>query len=148
LSINNPWLLMIISISLLGFTGQKLFKMTQIRGWVSGTTVIEKIITDKQSNPSENSFWLSWDGQNADKVGLNRTNIPKSLWLTYQVGDSLQLVKVPRSDRFYLQDGIYAANENFVFDIILFIGEITLLIYSVLLFMKRVSLKKTLPSQA
>lgn len=130
----KPWLLLIIVVALSLFTGQKLLKMTQIRGWIPGGQVLEKVVTEKDFGKSvgrrraDTSFWIAWDGQSAREVGNNRTNLSEDDWLQVDVGDTIQLVKVPFDNRYYLRDGIYDSIGNFGFDIFLFIAEITLFI--------------------
>lgn len=132
-----PLLLLIVALGLGLFTGQKLYKMTQIRGWVPGAQVIQKTITDTATDIStgrrggDKVFYVAWDGQDAQVSGPNRTNVDEATYQKLWAGKEVELIKVFGDRKYYLRNGIYADNSNFTFDITIFLAEIVLLIIAV-----------------
>lgn len=113
-----------------GVTGPKLIKMCQIRGWIPGAVVVEEVISKKwhqtpSQDPSErNTFWISWGDKSIMIRGNHRINLEEDDWEQIEVGQSIELTKVPGSNDIFLRDGIFASNGNFVFDIFLLLIEL------------------------
>ncbi|HEY9062227.1 MAG TPA: hypothetical protein VIO64_17265 [Pseudobacteroides sp.] len=115
----------------LGVTGPKLIKMAQIKGWVTGAEIKVEEITQKWNqtpdiHPSgRNTFWISWGNQDISVRGNHRTNVEKEIWDSINIGDKIELVYVPGDTSAYLKDGIFVGPGNFIFDIVLLLGELT-----------------------
>ena len=115
---NRPWILLAVSIWLLAFTGNKLWKMAQINGWVPGADTVEVAVTEKSASETElrhgvgdTVYWLIWqDG---------RTNVTREIWQGVQMSDRLELRRLPGEGKLYYEGGIYASPGNFVFDFVL-----------------------------
>jgi hypothetical protein len=103
------------------FTSSKLLRMAKIRGFVSGPPPLEKIISAKAvvSGEYNDAYWLAWDSADIRVPGRNRINVPEELWDRSSVGDRISVIYFADSKWPYTRDGIYASDENFVFDGIL-----------------------------
>lgn len=127
---------LLISGFLFVFTGQKLYKMAMIRGFIPGAKVEKRIITQKwnqyvrQRKLSRNAYWISWTDKSIEEVGNHRVNIHYDDWQKLSVGDSIDLVFIPGDNRPFTKNDIFADNGNFIFDSILLIIELTGLIWS------------------
>ena len=109
---------MVFFALLICYTGSKLVKMAQIRGFIPGPTPVAKTITGKAALPGHygDAYWVAWDGADVSEPGRNRINLDPEAWERYRVGDEIDVIYF-RGDRFpYLRDGIFSNNGNFVFD--------------------------------
>ena len=132
----------ILALWLLSVTGPKLYKMTQIRGWTSGATITEKVITDKASEDWEDydrstnrssrgtTYWVAWDGEAALLRGSHRVNLDRYDWDEVDIGDSLEIITFPNDRYAYVKNSIFASNGNFIFDVLLLFAEMALLVYA------------------
>ncbi len=122
----------VLALLLLAFTvtGPKLYSMLQIRGVISGADVVITQITDKwHQTPSEhhegrNTYWISWGNNSIKKVGTHRVNIDYETWAQYRIGQQLELIFLPENPKPYLVNGIYASDNNLIFDGILLLLEL------------------------
>jgi hypothetical protein len=140
------WIVLgLLALWLLSITGPKLYTMTQIRGWLPGASSLEKTITGKASQDytvtdtrsnrrdrSGTNYLIAWDEQDVLQVGPNRINLERAAWDELQIGDSIELIKLPKSESYYLRKGIFASNGNFVFDALVFVSELALLAISLI----------------
>ncbi len=114
----------------MGVTIPKLYKMSQIRGWVSGAKVTQKAITQKwHQTPAEHPegrdvYWIAWTAEKIRSVGNHRMNVPPELWNRLNVGDQIEGIRLHGDPRLYLREGIFASDGNFAVDVILLIVEI------------------------
>ncbi len=134
---------------ILSFTGPKLYKMAQIRGWISGATLQQEIVTDKAQTKSLNtssnryedkysySYLIAWSNQPASEPGPDRVNLIFSDWERIAVGDTVNLIRIPNDEKAYLREGIFASNGNFGFDLGLIIAELALAITAVTMIFKK-----------
>lgn len=127
---------LLISGFLFIFTGQKLYKMAMIRGFIPGAKVEKRIITQKwnqyvrQRRLSRNVYWISWTDKSIQEVGNHRLNMRYDDWQKLSEGDAIDLVFIPGDNRAFMKNDIFADNGNFIFDLILLIIELTALIWS------------------
>lgn len=127
----------------LGVTVPKLVKMSQIKGWTTGAEVkVEKVTQKWNQTPdihpsNRNTFWISWSNKDIKLVGDHRTNVQKEKWDNINIGDEIELIYVPGDTSAYLRDGIFVEYGNFVFDIVLLLGEITTVIILLIQLIKR-----------
>jgi hypothetical protein len=109
----------------LGVTGPKLYKMTQIRGWLPGASVQQRPITEKwhqtpEEHPdAQDTYWVAFTEDDIRKVGNHRLNVEPEKWASLSEGDSVEVVYVSGSPKPYLRDGIFVSWGNFVFDLLL-----------------------------
>lgn len=134
---------------MLAVTGPKLYKMAQIRGFTAGGTLLERTITDKASqdwstafDPDRISsrgtnFFIAWNEQPALEAGPNRINIQREQWENLNIGDSIDLVRIPNDDATYIRTGIFASNSNFIFDAILLSLQLAIIINSAVRLLRR-----------
>jgi hypothetical protein len=103
------------------FTGAKLIKMAQIRGFFRGPTPESKLITAKATEPGSYSdvFWIAWNDADIRTPSRNRINLPKHVWESYTVGDHIDILYFPGDLWPYHRDDIFAENGNFLFDSVL-----------------------------
>lgn len=106
---------------LMCFTGAKLVKMAQIRGFISGPTPESKVVTAKTTEPSDydDVYWLAWNDAEIDVPSRERINLPKDVWENYNVGDRIEVFYFPGDPLPYHRKDIFADNGNFAFDGIL-----------------------------
>ncbi len=119
-------------------TGPKLYKMAQIRGFVPGAEVVQKQITDKwhqtsaEHHKGRNVYWISWGNKSIKEKGAHRVNLEHDTWKQYHIGQKLELAYIGKDSKPYLADGIYASNDNLIFDCVLLLielfGAITLML--------------------
>lgn len=123
-------------------TAPKLYKMGQIRGWISGAETSTKTITQKWHQTSiaypsgGDAYWLAWSDTNIREVGDHRLNVTLEHWQTIDIGEDIEIVYTPRDSKPYLRDGIFASPGNFVFDIFLLSTAIVILIVKIVNFTK------------
>ncbi|MBC8117737.1 MAG: hypothetical protein H7062_25385 [Candidatus Saccharimonas sp.] len=131
----------IVLIAALGvaiaFTVPKLFKMCQIKGWVPGASATNEVITQKwhqtpEQHPSgRDSYWIAWGITDIKTVGGHRLNVPSERWERLNVGDTIEVVRLPGDRWPYLRDGIFVSAENFIFDFLLLNVELGVAIFMV-----------------
>lgn len=128
-------IVIICGLLAVGVTGPKLYKMCQIKGWVPGAEIETVIITQKWNqtpdiHPSgRNTFWISWTEKDIKQIGNHRTNVFEDRWNEISIGDSIEVIHVIGDRSPYLRDDIFVTAENFLFDIALLIGELSMAIY-------------------
>jgi hypothetical protein len=103
------------------FTGAKLIKMAQIRGFISGPTPESKVVTAKATEPSTYAdvYWIAWNGADIRVPSRNRTNLSKDVWETYTLGDQIEILYFPGDSSPYHRPDIFADNGNFAIDAVL-----------------------------
>ncbi len=107
--------LLVIGCSGVSLTRNKLTKMRQIRGYLPGATVETYLVRDKWTQPP-NTFWISWADESNNLRSMDELNLPEEVWNRYEIGDPIKLVFVPNDDSPFHRDGIFASDENFLFD--------------------------------
>ncbi len=131
---NFALMLFVLCLCLSGWSGYKLFRMTQIRGWSPGTRTVAYTVRQKYVQPSlrlsrSDAYLVSWSNTEHVKTpGNHRINVPKEQYNKYYIGAPIEIVYLGNSETPYLKDGIYASNGNFGFDggclVVLLIGAI------------------------
>ncbi len=141
----NVLLPLIISLGLaVGITGPKLYKMAQIRGWIPGAILTEKVILEKlhetrrQRRRDPNTYWLRIDDVKIEYPGNHRINLTPEMWEDLSIGDNLEVVQLSKEGNYYLRNGIFVSTGNFIFDFFLLSIEISV----ALLMMKRLLTSK------
>ena len=123
-------LILIIALGFaVGVTTPKLYKMFQIKGWVSGAATDTVTITQKwhQVKPKKirpNVFWIAWTDRSIREVGDHRINLQRERWNALEVGATLEIIKAPGDPVPYLREGIFVSPGNFVLDFVLLAAEI------------------------
>jgi len=112
------------------FTSAKLYKMTAIRGWVPGAIYKEHVVTDKRVLDGEYgpAHWIAWEGADITQRSTFRETLDEEQWETINIGDKVAIAYYRDDPEPYKLDGIYVSPGNFVFDLILLIGEILVII--------------------
>ncbi|MEM8640717.1 MAG: hypothetical protein AAGG51_18150 [Cyanobacteria bacterium P01_G01_bin.54] len=115
-----------------GVTIPKLYKMGQIKGWLAGATETTEVITQKwhqtaNEHPSEReTYWIAWSETDIREIGNHRLNVTQEDWHRVEIGELIEVVSLPTDDHLYLRNGIFVSPENFVFDGVLLVGELTI----------------------
>jgi len=134
---------------MLAVTGPKLYKMAQIRGFIGGATLLERTITDKASqdwrtalslnrtSSSGTNYFIAWNEQSALEAGPNRINIQQEQWEKLNIGDSIDLMRLPHDEATYIRTGIFASNGNFMFDAILLALQLAIIMNSIVRLARR-----------
>jgi hypothetical protein len=126
------WILtLFLSLALaLGVTGPKLHTMAQIKGWVEGARVTQEVIRSKGVDAPqgrrqyEHSYWVSWSKSNAPTTWAERERVDAEDWHQMNVGDAIEIVRIPGDNHIYLRNGVFVSMDNLVFDIFLFVAAI------------------------
>ena len=105
------------------FLLNKLYTMTQIRGWSSGSIIHHHTVTDKRQLEGlfDNAYWVAWDDSDITVPSSERINLYDKQWLPLKVGDTISIVTIPNNPIPYNREGIYASNGNFILDIVLIV---------------------------
>lgn len=125
------------------FTGPKLLRMAQIKGWVPGGQTTTHRITQKWEEMRDGSrgpgsvYWISWTDRSIQEIGDHRLNLELEQWHSLQVGDPIEIVRVPGDQWPHTRDGIFVSPGNFVFDSVLLGVELWLMWLGVSAFRKR-----------
>ncbi|MGJ8654336.1 MAG: hypothetical protein ACSHX8_13840 [Opitutaceae bacterium] len=103
------------------FTPRKIFKMAQIRGFIDGPPLVTEIVTDKGSTPGtySESYLVCWNNTDINIPGKDRIFLPHEFWSQIEIGQPIKVMYFPNSKFPSHREGIFASNENFVFDFIL-----------------------------
>ncbi len=124
-------IILVVSLGLaFGVTAPKLYKMSQIRGWVPGATSRQETITQKWHQTSaehprgRDTYWIAWSDVEIRTVGDHRLNVEGDMWDGFEVGDQIDVVRLPGDRWPYTRDGIFASAGNIAFDCILLLAEI------------------------
>ncbi|MGL6073484.1 MAG: hypothetical protein ACRC8S_04900 [Fimbriiglobus sp.] len=131
------WLLALAgSIAIGHTTNEKLHKMQQIKGTRPGGQVVRTSITQKGIDRAqgrrnyEDSYWITWAKGGSTSWG-DRERVEPAVWHSMDVGDPIELVRVPGDNGYYLRNGTYVDPGNFLFDYALLAGSIALGVVSV-----------------
>ena len=102
------------------FTGSKLVKMAQIRGFISGPAPESKLITSMAvlDGSHGDAYWVAWDLADVQVPGRNRANLPHEVWSRYSVGGRIGVYYFPGDRWAYVRENTFASNENFGFDVV------------------------------
>ena len=110
----------------------KLIRMAQIRGWLPGAAVEERVILEKWHETAaehprgRTTYWLLTGEGDIRVPGNHRINLQRDNWEGRNVGDPIAMV--PLDGEVYLRDGIYASDGNFFFDLVLLAAELFVVI--------------------
>lgn len=113
-------------------TGPKLHKMAQIRGWLPGGSIETVVVTDRwHQQPGEDGvdhdvYWITWAGADVRRIGTHRLNVTAEQFPALTPGSRLEVIRVPGDRNAYLRDDIFVSIGNFIFDLLLLIGELAL----------------------
>lgn len=109
------------------FTGFKLYRMAQIRGWVPGAKITTYTVTQKAVTKGwrgRDAYVISWKNENIQTPSHNRVFVPYEKWKNIRIGSQVDIARVGNSEEPYLLDDIYVSDGNFVFDIMLLCTEL------------------------
>ena len=117
---------MVVCLLGVAVTGNKLYTMAQIRGWVGGAeetrcTVTRKWATRARRRCNESQVYhVALSTPTGDKS----TSLDRETWEPLQVGDTLEARFLPGDRQPYLAGGICAIGGNFAFDLGLLLLEL------------------------
>src|SRR5438552_1648552 len=98
---------LILALALaLGVTGPKLYTMALIKGWLPGGVVTAEVIAQKGIDKArrlreDDSYWVSWEKGEA-RTWDKRERVSPDDWQDMQVGDAIELVRLPGDPHAYL----------------------------------------------
>jgi hypothetical protein len=113
-----------------GVTIPKLHKMAQIKGWVPGAVIRQKIVTQKGADPPrrardfEKSYWVSWIEGDVGDSWKHRVRVPEDVWQVIKLGDQIEVIEVPGEENPHLRNDIFVEPGQFNFDYVLLAGEL------------------------
>lgn len=110
-------------------TGPKLYRMAQIKGFVDGAQTEIVTVTNKwhqsvQGRRAREVYWVTWTNQDIKQVGSHRLNLTAERWNSVEIGDKIELIRLPGRDKAYDSAGIFVSEGNFIFDLLLLLLEI------------------------
>lgn len=129
-------------VFLLGFTLPKLYKTSQIRGWLPGASISQAVITDKASEKWRDigatarranylsygtHYLVSWNGQAALEEGPDRAFLQKDAWDNLKIGDTIDVIYLADNGRTYTRASVMVSNGNITLDILIVITELLVL---------------------
>ncbi len=124
---------LIICILLSVITTSKLYTMYQIRGWIKGAYSSTYRVRQKwdeyswnrTSRRMEHTYWVSWTDQDIRQIGPHRLNLLYEKWSSLKVGDPIEITYVPRDPDPYVRNDIFDSDDNFIFDYMLLLAELS-----------------------
>src|SRR5712671_4298882 len=80
-------------------TVPKLYRMFEIKGWVSGRTSSREVVLQKwyEHTDKYDSYWIGWGPEPVQQVSSNRINIEEDDWNRLQIFDHIDIVRIPGS---------------------------------------------------
>lgn len=107
-----------MALGMLGvvFTNHKLEQMKMIRGFAPGAIRLDVAVTNTGRDTAGNAYWVAWNDSAAVKLGRQRMNLPRGIWVPLEKGDTIEVTYLPGSRAAYHRNGIYAGDGNFRFD--------------------------------
>jgi hypothetical protein len=128
------WIGIVLLALLACFTGNKVFKMAQIRGFVRGPVPETEVITARAAIEGSYgaAYWVAWKDAPIEMPSPDRMNLPKEVWDRFHVGDPIEVLRFRHDPHPYFpREDIFTENGNFIFDGLLFLawlaGIVTLL---------------------
>jgi hypothetical protein len=130
--------ILIASLILALYTGNKLYTMAQVRGFVPGARVTQQTVTQKYIGFGKRGdvYWISWTKEDIRKVGDHRTNLEYDEWVKYEEGDPIEVIYANNSSTPFLRNDIFTTNGNFVFDGLLLTAELGTACFMIFLLFK------------
>jgi|ERR1022692_1588301 hypothetical protein len=103
--------------SLMLVTGTRLYKMAAIRGWVSGATLREHVLTGKRIEQTERGpvYWIRWHEADPARRSAFQDNLDSEQWEQIHPGDKVTMAYYKSEPYPYKPDGIYTSPSNFAF---------------------------------
>ncbi|MGL4552736.1 MAG: hypothetical protein ACRC33_16295 [Gemmataceae bacterium] len=106
-----------------GFMGQKLHKAAQVRGWVPGASVARRAVAQKGWDSArrlrdDDSCWVSFSAA-ASTSWADRHRLTPESWHRLNVGDVVEVVRVPGDGETYLRDDIQFEDGNVALDAVM-----------------------------
>lgn len=123
----------IICTLLVVVTTSKLYTMYQLRGQISGAYTVTHSLKQKwddyswnrSSRSMEHTYWVSWTDQDIQQPGPHRINLAYGRWSKLKIGDPIEITYVPRDPDPYLRNDVFDSDDNFIFDYLLLVAELT-----------------------
>ncbi|MFT5502468.1 MAG: hypothetical protein ACI8XC_000173 [Gammaproteobacteria bacterium] len=114
-------LTLILILILLGILINKLHTMTQVRGLIEGATEELQKITAKSTLEGRfgEAYWIAWNHSDIKEPSSNRINIDEKLWIDFNIGDTIPIIRLSDDPIPYYREGIYASDGNFILDFVL-----------------------------
>lgn len=124
---------LIICLLFLILTTSKLYTMYQLRGLISGAYTVTYNVKQKwdeyswnrSSREMQHTYWVSWTDQDIQQPGLHRTNLVFEKWSRLKIGGPIEITYVPRDPEPYLRNDIFDSDDNFIFDYVLLVAELS-----------------------
>jgi hypothetical protein len=117
-----PIIPLVLFLAIAVLTSRKIFRMAQIRGWISGARTEHALVVHKWR---ESGRYLRY----VTKEGPEEQRVPEELYHSVNVGDQVE-VRYLEGDRTpYLARGVYASPGNFIFDGFLLLLEIAAILF-------------------
>ena len=133
----NKNLVISIGIGLLGtfITVPRLYKMFQIKGYISGATLTTNYVTKKWVSDShlryETHYNISWAEDTVNIKENQVDNIDKETWKNMNVGYTINVVSFRSDKKAYTNNSLYVANGNFILDFVLLAGQLFVFIFCI-----------------
>ena len=123
----------IICILFLVLTTSKLYTMYQLRGQISGAFTLnykvrqkwDEYAWDRTSRRMQHTYWVSWTDQDIQQPGSHRINVTYDNWSRLKMDDPIGITYVARDPEPYLRNGIFDSDDNFIFDYVLLLAELS-----------------------
>ena len=129
-----PIIPLILFLVIAVLTSRKIFRMAQIRGWISGARTESAVVIHKWKENGRFLRYVTEEGteegtEERTEEGTEEQRIPEDLYHSVEVGDHVE-VRYLEGDRTpYLARGVYASPGNFVFDGFLLLLELAAILH-------------------
>lgn len=118
-----------------GITVPRLYKASQIKGWLPGATATAETLTQKWHQTPDlhphgsDVYWVAWSEASIQKEGAHRLRVTPERWDELDLGKGIEVIWVPGDRTPYLRDGIFI-QRNLVFDgiCLVFMGGLAVVI--------------------
>ena len=135
----------IICILLFVMTTSKLYTMYQIRGQIPGAFTATYSVRqkwddyswDRSSRSMQHTYWVTWTDQDIRQPGSHRINLAYEKWSRLKIDDPIEITYVPRDPEPYVRNDIFDSDENFAFDYILLLAELSGAVWLMVKMIKR-----------
>ena len=117
-----PIIPLILFLVVAVLTSGKLYRMAQIRGWISGARTEQALVVHKWKDSGRYLRYVT-------KEGPEEQRVPEDLYHSVEAGDAVEIRYLEGDPTPYLARGVYASPGNFVFDGFLLLLEIAAVIF-------------------
>jgi hypothetical protein len=117
-----PVIPLILFLVIAVLTSRKLFRMAQVRGWISGARPETALVVRKWRKSGRYLRYVTKEGQEEQRV-------PEALFHSVEVGGQVEVRYLPGDRTPHLARGVYASRGNFIFDGFLLLLELAAILY-------------------